>query len=103
MLQDLMGKLQEAQKQMDETKKRLNTIYVDAEAEGGSVKVTANANKRITNITINQELVDEKDKDAIEDLVLTAINRVLEKAEQIYDNEMGNAAKNMLPNIPGLF
>ena len=33
MFGDFMGKMQEAQKQMEETKKRLDGVYVDAEAE----------------------------------------------------------------------
>ena len=50
---DFMGKMQEAQKQMEETKKQLSNIYVDAEAEGGLVKVTSDCNLKITNIEIS--------------------------------------------------
>ena len=98
-----MGKLQDAQKQMEETKKRLDSVFVEAEAEGGLVKVKANANRKIVNISISQQLVDEKDKDALEDLVLTAVNRALEQAEKVNESEMQNVAMGMMPNIPGIF
>jgi len=103
MFGDLMGKLQDAQKQMEETKKRLDSVFVEAEAEGGLVKVKANANRKIVNISISQQLVDEKDKDALEDLVLTAVNRALEQAEKVNESEMQNVAMGMMPNIPGIF
>ncbi len=100
MLDDLMGKMNEAQQKMDETKKRLDGITVSADAEGGMVKVTANGNKKILNIDIQQDLIDDGDKEAVEDLVLVAINRALEKAENLYETEMQNVAKGMIP--PGM-
>ncbi len=98
-MKDLMSKLSEAQKQMEVKKKQLDNIFVEAEAEGGLVKVKANANRKIINITINQQLINDKDKDAIEDLVLTAVNRALEKAESVNEAEMQNVAMGMMPNL----
>jgi DNA-binding YbaB/EbfC family protein len=100
MLGDLMNKMQEAKKQMEEAKKKMESVYLEAEAENGLVKVTATANKKITNITIADELIEEKDKETIEDLVITAINKVIEKAEKTFEAEMSGLAKGMLPNIP---
>ncbi len=99
MFGDLLGKMAEAQKGMEESKKRLNGIYVDAEAENGLVKVTMNGNKKITNLSISETLIDGKDKDAIEDLVIMAINKAIEKAEKVYESEMQNVAKGMLPGM----
>jgi hypothetical protein len=103
MFGNLMDKMQEAQQQMQEVKDKLSSIFVEAEAEGGLVKVKADGNRKIRDITISELLVKQGDTEAIEELVLTAINRVLDKAEQIAENEIQGAAKDLLPNIPGLF
>lgn len=100
MLEDLMGQMQQAQKEMNEAKKRLDSVSVEAQAEGGMVKVVANGNKKILNISISDELMD--DKEAVEDLVLVAINRAIEKADNVFESEMGSLAQGFMPNLPGM-
>lgn len=99
---DIMGKMQEAQKQMEETKKQLSNIYVDAEAEGGLVKVTSDCNQKITNIEISEELLKTDDKSEVEDLIIVAINKALEKAKAKNEEEMAKVAQGMMPNLGGL-
>lgn len=90
MLDDLMGKMQQAQVEMEEAKTRMDSVFVEAEAEGGLVKVKATANKQIAEISISDEIVG--DKEAIEDLLLVAMNRVLEQADQVHTAEMQKIA-----------
>lgn len=94
----MMGKLQEMQQKSDEVKKRLETISVHAEAQG-LVKVTANGNKKITALTIDESIVKEGDKEQIEDLCLLAINEAIEKADKVFQSEMQGVAKGMLPGM----
>lgn len=103
MLGDLMEKLQEARKMMEESKKELDGITVDAEVEGGAVKVVANGNRVIKNISISENLIKKGDKEAIEDLVLVAVNKALENAVKLGKEKIKDAAKGVLPKIPGLF
>ena len=99
---DIMGKMQEAQKQMEETKKNLSNVFVDAEAEGGLVKVTSDCNQKITNIEIANELLKTDDKSEIEDLVIVAVNKALEKAKAKNEEEMAKVAQGMMPGLGGL-
>ena len=103
MFGDLMGKMQEAQQKMEETKKRLDEVYVDADAENGKVKVTATANMKIMNISISAELIKNADKEAIEDFVIVAVNKVLEQAKSVQEAEMAKVAQGAMPNIGNLF
>ncbi len=103
MLGDFMGKIQEAQKQMEETKKQLSNIFIDAEVEGGLVKVKADCNLKIVNIDISDQLFQNKDKSEVEDLIIWAVNKALEKAKETQEVEMSKVAKGMLPNLGGLF
>lgn len=95
----MMGKLQEMQQQTEKIKKRLDTISVEGEAENGLIKVVATANKKITSITIDDRLMSEGDKEQIEDLMMVAINKAIEKAENVSNAEMAGAAKGMLPGF----
>lgn len=98
---DFMNQLQNAQNQMSDVKKKLNDVEIEAEAENGLVKVKANGNKKILSIMISDEIKD--DKEAIEDLTTVAVNRALDKAEEAYELEMQDMAKDMLPNLQGMF
>lgn len=97
-LSGMMEKLKEAQKKVEETKARLNTVLVDGESNG--VKVTVTANREIKNISIDDNLLN--DKEELEDYLIIALNKAIEKANAINDAEMAAAAKNGLPDIPGL-
>lgn len=98
-LAGMMGKLKEAQQKIEETKNRLNTILVDGEAPNGYVKVTVTANRAVKNITISENLTD---KEEIEDYLIIALNIALKKAEAISEAELAKAAKDGMPNIPGM-
>ena len=99
-LSGMMGKLKEAQKKIEETKVRLNTVLVDGESNNGKIKVTVTANREIRSINIADDLMSEKE--ALEDYLIIALNNALEKATAINEAEMAAAAKDGLPNIPGL-
>ena len=99
-MQGMMAKLKEAQAKIEETKARLNTIMVDGESGNGKIKVTVSANREIRSIVINDELL--KDKEALEDYLIIALNNGIEKANEINETEMAAAAKDGLPDIPGM-
>ena len=96
----MMQKLKAAQQKVEETKLRLNTVFVDGESSGGAVKVTTTANREIKAITIADALL--QDKEVLEDYLILALNDALTKANAINDAEMAAAAKDGMPNIPGL-
>ncbi len=96
----MMAKLKEAQAKIEETKSRLNTVMVDGESGDGLVVVTVTANREIKNIAIDDQLLE--DKEALEDYLIIALNKALEKAGKIHEAELAAAAKGGLPDIPGM-
>ena len=97
MFGDLMGNMEERQKEM---KLKLAEITVEAEAGDGAIKVIANANREIINISINKEGLDWDDKEEVEDLMMVVVNRALEMAAEKEAMESQNMIKDMLP--PGM-
>jgi len=99
----MFDKILEAQQKAGEVKKRLDAITVTGTAEGGKVKVNANGNKKILSINIDEELVQEADKEQLEDLVLIAVNKALEQAENVSQSEMAAMTQQMFGGMGGLF
>lgn len=96
----MMAKLKEAQAKIEETKKRLDTVYVDGESGNGTVVVTVTANREVKNIAIDDSLLE--DKEALEDYLIIALNKAIEKANAVNEAEMAAAAKDGMPDLPGL-
>ncbi len=97
---NMMGKLKEAQKKVEETKKRLDTVLIDEESSDNKLKVTITANREIKTIEIHDELLE--DKEQLEDYLVLTINKAIQKASKINEAELAAAAKDGLPNIPGM-
>ena len=99
---DLMGKLKEMQSEMERARQRLDEITITAESGGGTVVVTANANRKILKITVDADLMDRNDKEIMEDLIAAAVNKAMEAAENVAREEIGRVSNNFMPNIPGM-
>ena len=87
--------LTQMQNQSEEIRKKMETVKVTGEAEGGLIKVIANGNKRVLEINISDDIAS--DKEAVEELLVIAVNRAYEQAEKIHETEMQGMAKGMLP------
>ena len=90
---------------MEKVQNELVNKTVSAESGGGMVKATANGKKEIISIEIDNEVITSGDKEMIEDLVVAAVNKALESANKMAEEEMANVTKGMMPpglNIPGL-
>ncbi len=99
----MFDKLFEAQQKAEEIKKRLDTISVSSEVEGGKIKVISTANKRITNISIDPEFLAGADPEEVEELLVTAINKTLEQAESVSQTEMQAVTRDMMGGLGNLF
>ena len=95
---NMMEKLQQMQQQAEETKKRLDLLFVEGEAGGNLICVEMNGNRKLTKLTINTELAN-MDKEDLEDLLIVAMNRALEKANALNEAEMASSAKGLFPGL----
>lgn len=91
----MFGKLQEAKKMAEEMKAKLDRITVESERQG--VRVVANANKVITDIKINPNLLADNDAEKIEDLLMSAIADAMEQAAKVSEAEMKSMMSGILP------
>ena len=99
MLENLFGNVEQQQKELQE---KLDQITIEGEAGDGAIKVSATANQKILNISIDKEKLNWEDSDEVEDLLMVAVNRALEKAAEQQAIESHKLLQNMMPGIDGL-
>ncbi|NLL30763.1 MAG: YbaB/EbfC family nucleoid-associated protein [Clostridiales bacterium] len=100
-MNNLMKQAQKLQREMEEMQKKLETKEFEASVGGGAVIVKANGKKELISVSIKPEVLDPDDVEMLEDLVLSAVNEALRKAEEETASTMGKLTGGM--NIPGLF
>ena len=98
----MFDKLMEAQQKAGEVKKRLDAITVTGTAEGGKITVQANGNKVVKSIAIDEDFLKDADKEELEELLVVAVNKALEQAENVSQSEMAAMTSAMLGGMGGL-
>ena len=96
---DLMGKLNEAQKQIEQVKEGLKSKTVTGTSAEGKIVVTANGIREVQNISIDAEWLKNADNEEVEDLMLVAVNRALEQSRDLEESELKSVAGGMLPGM----
>ncbi|MBW6411518.1 YbaB/EbfC family nucleoid-associated protein [Clostridium weizhouense] len=94
-MNNLMKQAQKLQKQMEDMQKELEVKEFESSVGGGAISVTVTGKKEVKSINIKPEVVDPDDVEMLEDLVLTAINEALRKAEEETSSKMGKLTGGM--------
>lgn len=101
MLDKIFGKLQG---QKDEMKAKLALETLEAEVEGGTIRVRVNGNREVLDIEIDESRIDLTDKDKLIDLLVIAINQAMELATELEASEAQKMINDMIPpGLGGLF
>lgn len=100
-MNNLIKQAQKLQKDMEDMQKQLETKEFEAVVGGGAVTAVANGRKQITKVKIKPEVIDPDDVEMLEDLVLSAVNEALRKADDETANSMKKITGGM--NMPGMF
>ena len=99
-MMNMMGKLKETQQKIEATKQRLDTVLIDEKSNDGLLEVTLTANRKIKSIAIDESLL--QDKEQLEDYLILALNKAIERATNVNEAELAAVAKDGMPNIPGM-
>jgi DNA-binding YbaB/EbfC family protein len=94
----MLDKLGAMKNLAEESRKRLDSIIVEGEAGSGLVRIALTGNRNFKSITINTDHT-QLSKEDLEDLFSVALERALENANKINEQEVMNSAKNMFPGL----
>ncbi len=99
----MLKQAQEMQKRMESVQNELGDIVIDADSGGGMVSVKINGNLELKELSIQDEVFDE-DREMIEDLVISAVNKGIAIAQAKSKEKMDSVTGGMLSglNIPGM-
>ncbi|CAM4500311.1 MULTISPECIES: YbaB/EbfC family nucleoid-associated protein [Paenibacillus] len=100
-MNQMMKQVKKMQEQMLKAQEELGSKTIEGTSGGGVVTVQVNGHKKVLSIQIKPEAVDPDDVEMLQDLVITAVNDALTKAEELANNDMGKFTGGM--KIPGLF
>ena len=102
-IQQLMQMGQQLQVRMAQLQEELSAREISASSGGGMVTATVDGKGTVTRIVIDSTVVDPRDVEMLEDLVLAAVTQAQGKAQGQYEEDMRKAAAGMPIQIPGLF
>lgn len=96
----MMKQMQKMQRELEKAQSEAEEKEFEISVGGGAVVVKANGKKEIISIDIDESVIDPEDKEMLQDLVMSAVNEAIRKAETEMNESMGKLTKGL--NIPGL-
>ncbi|MCX7784326.1 MAG: YbaB/EbfC family nucleoid-associated protein [Meiothermus sp.] len=102
-IQKIMKEAQKAQKKAAEVQEKLGSMMVVGSAGGGMVEVTANGHGQIMGVKLKPEAVDKDALEALEDLLLVAIQDAQKKAHDLSEKEMSRELGGIGNMLGGMF
>lgn len=94
----MMKQLQKVQGQVMKLQEELAEREVEATSGGGAVRAVANGKKQLVSIKVSPEVVDPEDMEMMEDMIVAAINEVMDRVDEMTNEEMKNLTGGL--NLP---
>jgi hypothetical protein len=82
-IKQLFQKIEQAKEKFVQLDAQLSKQRIEASTGAGMVRVIVNGKQEIVEIHIDPEIIREKDKELLEDLIKTAVNEARKKAIKV--------------------
>lgn len=98
----ILKQVQKAQTQMARMQEQLGERTVQSSSGGGAVRAEVNGHKELLSLQIDPEVLNEENREMLEDLILAAVNEALKQVDEMINTEMQKLTGGLdLP--PGMF
>ena len=98
-MKDMMSKLQNMQGAVEDSKKRLENIYVKGDALDGKVRFVLDGNRKLKELFIDEEVYKNMEKEDFIESMIEGFNEAIEDADHVNENEMKSTAFNVFPGM----
>jgi len=99
-MNQLLKQAQQMQSQVMQAQNKLKQTEVEGTAGGGMVKVRMNGGQEVLSVKIDPQVVDPKETEMLEDLVVAALKNAQEKVAEMTNAAFGGLTAGL--KIPGL-
>ena len=100
-LQNLLEQARKMQAEFARIQEEAKKKTIEAETGGGMVKVVIDGSYRVKKVEISDEALAMNDKEALEDLIVAALNKASSEMAEFLESEL-SSMKSLPFNIPGL-
>jgi len=97
---DLQKMLKSAKEMQDRLQRELAELRMDGSSGGGMVALTLDGQKNLLSLKLDPEIVDKKDVDMLQDLIIAAFNDAAAKVDAELAQKLGGMGAGL--KIPGL-
>lgn len=98
---NMMKQIQKMQEDMEKIQAEVEATEYTSSVGGGAVEVTVNGSHEVLSIKMQPDVVDPEDIEMLEDLLISALNESIKKANDAMEQGMEKAKGGL--SIPGLF
>ena len=98
-MKDMMSKLQDMKGAVDDSKKRLENIYVKGDALDGKVRFVLDGNRKLKELFIDEEVYENMEREELIESMIEGFNKAIEDADHVNENEMKSTAFNVFPGM----
>ena len=97
----MMKRIQEMQENMQRVQQEVEASEFSSTVGGGAVEVIVNGAHEVVAVNLKPEIVDPDDIEMLQDLIISAFNESIRKANEAMEKGMESAKGGL--SIPGLF
>lgn len=90
--QQILQMGQQVQARLSQLQSELGNKTVTCSSGGGMVTATSDGRGRLRELKIDPTVVDARDVEMLEDLILAAVSEAQKRAQQIYEEELQKVA-----------
>ncbi len=84
----IMSQAKKIQEKLQKMQEEMGDKTVEAQSGGGMVSCVVNGRQELLSVKISEEILEEKDKELLEDLVVAAVNEGLNRSKEMMQEEM---------------
>ena len=102
------GNMNQMLKQAQQMQDKITALQADLEQReftasvgGGAVEIKINGKREVLSLNIKPEVVDPKDVEMLQDLIMSAFNEAVHNLDEVSDAEMSELTGGV--SFPGLF
>lgn len=97
---NMMKQIQKMQEDMEKIQAEVEATEYTSSVGGGAVEVTVNGSHEVLSIKMQPDVVDPEDIEMLEDLLISALNESIKKANDAMEQGMEKAKGGL--SIPGI-